>query len=560
MTENKPPRSRWRRWLRRCAFAMLGFGLMLAAGGLVGSWYIDYRGIAHPPALPARPPILDQMLEEQDGMRRIGANWLGQRDHLMYMSLTGDAFTLGYANAVLTTPYLLQQGQALQDAVHEKLGAPWKFWLLKKYVTWRNRDLPDFVPAPYQMEVLGLATGGPPAPAGFGPAYHVILNCHAAHDISHMVMGHPLVGCAAFAAWDEATANGHLIVGRNFDWNAGACFDQNKIVVHVAPDEGLRFISVSWPGMAGVVSGINEARVAVTVNAGQSSDQPSIGIPISILIRDVLQHASTLEEAVDMVRTSQVFVADAYLVADGTSGRAVVVEKSPHTCVVRQPDGSSIACTNHFLRPPLRDDPANQAYSQEATSVTRYQRLTDLVAQAHGTLDVPAAARILRDAHLRALGKPVLGHPATLANLETTHSVIMDVTDGIVWVSTYPHQLGQYVPFQIDSFAKRPDVPGVPPASALVDGAYDRCLRAGRLIAEARAHAESGDIDQALACLDTAIESQPDHYRAWLLRGQLLQDNDQPEKARASLTRARALQPGFASERADLERRLGRIR
>ena len=116
---------------------------------------------------------------------------------------------------------------------------------------------------------------------------------------------------------------------RNFDFNAGRCFDENKIVIYFEPDKGLKFISVAWPGMIGVVSGLNEAKIAVTINAANSSDSRKVGTPVSLVLRDVMQHASTIEEAVDIIAKSKVFVSDSYLIADGKTNRAVVLEKTP---------------------------------------------------------------------------------------------------------------------------------------------------------------------------------------------------------------------------------------
>jgi len=56
-----------------------------------------------------------------------------------------------------------------------------------------------------------------------GPYYNRLLNYHAAHDVSYMMIDNPLVsraGCTAFGAWGPETSNGHLITGRNFDWEA----------------------------------------------------------------------------------------------------------------------------------------------------------------------------------------------------------------------------------------------------------------------------------------------------------------------------------------------------
>ena len=546
------------RWMRRILVGLFTSSFVITMLCCAASWYIDYRGIARPPALTRLAPILDERLEEVDGVRRIGDNWLAQRDGLMYMSLAGDPFTLGYANGALTQPFLREQEQMMLDLVRSKFSAPWKMWLLKKYVTWRDRDLPGFVPLEYQLEIFGLSTGGGLSSSVFGPTYHVVLNCHAAHDISHMVMDHPLVGCTSFAAWGEYTAGGNLLLGRNFDWQAGECFDRNKIVVRVTPEEGIGFVSVSWPGMAGVVSGMNRERIAVAVNAAQSSVRPEIGVPVSILIREVLQRATTLEEAVQMVRDSQVFVSDSYLIADGKSRRAVVVEKTPAASAIREPGEPMIICANHFLTRPLRDDPANRAYQTEGTSVERYERMEALVREAKGQLTAERTALILRDRRIRGLPSPVIGHPAAVNCLGATHSVIMDVTAGVVWVSNYPHQLGEYIPFQVERFDERPDAAAIPADPILADGSYERCRQASALIAEGRRLHEAGAAETARSRFALAAELNPDHYEPWMHLGRIAFEEKRLDDARRLLERALSLRPAFESERLAIQGMLER--
>ena len=119
-----------------------------------------------------------------------------------------------------------------------------------------NRNLPDFVDAEYQEEILGLSDAAVDLYPEFGPRYHRILNYHAAHDIGHWVHDKPVIGCTAFAV-----AGDSLLVGRNFDFEAGRVFDDNKIIGCYRPARGHAFLSVAWPGMAGVVTGLNSQRL-----------------------------------------------------------------------------------------------------------------------------------------------------------------------------------------------------------------------------------------------------------------------------------------------------------
>lgn len=298
-----------RTWFRRIAWGLCLFAAALIILTCAASWYIDWACCAVPPAVDIKQPLAGpQVHQTDDGYSHLDNCYFGKKDGILRMRLTGDSFSLGYYNAVLTGQLIQQQEMSLLDTVRSHVPSRINLWLLTKYVLLRNRNLPSFIPRDYQIEIYGMSVGYEDPFPGVYPLYHRLLNYHAAHDISHAVMDTPLVGCTSFAAWGSATNNGHLLLGRNFDFNAGRCFDENKVVVYFKPDEGLGFISVAWPGMVGVVSGINEAKIAVTVNAASSADSRTIGTPVSLLIRDVMQHASTLDQAVKTIEQSRVFV------------------------------------------------------------------------------------------------------------------------------------------------------------------------------------------------------------------------------------------------------------
>src|SRR5262249_48674851 len=156
----------------------------------------------------------------------------------------------------------------------------------------------------------------------------------------------------------------------------------------------LRTASVAWPGMNGIVTGVNEARVYISVNAARSDDEGARGEPVSLIVRDTLERAHSAEEAVTVLEEAKVRVADLYLVAD--KSHAFVVEKTPRRFSVR-PAAPTLAVTNHFLAPELRGEKRNQALEKKTTSRDRDARLDALVNGAHQPLDARAAQAILRD-------------------------------------------------------------------------------------------------------------------------------------------------------------------
>ncbi len=550
-----PPSRRRRRLIR---FLLI---LVLAGPALVlgFSWFTEWYCTARPPALTNEPAILKASLRREGNRIWLGESWLARENGLICLSVTGDPFTLGYANACLTQQYMQKQEESLYLTVRQFVPSPVKFWLLTRYVYWMNRRLPEFILPDHQMEILGLSRGYEDPYPGTAPLYHRILNYHAAHDISHAVIDSPLLGCTSFAAWGSMTADGHLLVGRNFDFNPGRWFDENKVVIRVKPDRGLGFISVAWSGMAGAVSGINEAHLAVTINAARSAPPHSVGTPVSLLMREILQSARTIDEAVEIIRRRQVFVSDLYLVADGKTNQAVVVEKTPTRCEVWRPPGEYLISANHFLTDALKNDPDNLQYLNDGSSLDRYARMEALVRREAGRLTPWTTAAILRDRLVPGGKDGGYGNEAALNALIATHAVIIDATGGVIWVSQAPHQLGGFIPFDLECFHQPQRASAISPDPMLASGAYDRFLAAQGHLGRARALVKAKDWEAARAAAQEAGRLNPDFYLPFLLLGRIALAQGNRGEAREHLQKAQARYPAFPRERQEVARLLAEL-
>ncbi len=554
MNDDVPSRPQRRR--DRAVWAAVVILLALALVILGSSEFTDWYCIAPPPPFTGTPPILQAPLVRNGDQASIGESWIAKKDGILRMYLAGDPFSLGYANARLTQHYMQEQEENLLNTVNRFVPSPLRRWLLKKYIYWMNRDLPEFVSPDYRLEIYGLSRGYADPFPEIAPLFHRLLNYHAAHDISHAVMDNPLVDCTSFAAWGGMTANGHLLVGRNLDFSPGKYFDEHKIVIQVKPDRGLGFLSVSWGGMAGVVSGINEARIAVTINAAQSSWKRRTATPVSLVMREVMQQADTLEKAVEIIKKSRVFVSDCYLVADGKTGTAVVVEKTPGKCGVRQADDQYLVCANHFLSPELKDDAANLKYMAEGTTVVRYDRMKELVSKSSGKLTPRRAAEILRDREVPGGQRAGYGNAAAINSLIATHSVVIDVTQGIIWVSRHPHQLGAYVPFGLDEFEKPKGAEIIPPDPMLANGSYERYVKSEAFVSRARELLKADRLEAAWQQAQSASELNPDWYQPWLLLGKIAWRQGRAQDAQKYLEAAGGHYPAYLSERREIQEML----
>ena len=541
-----------KKWLKRFFIG----GVLLAVAGSLMLWWLVKGSIAQPPPLPADTSILQLKSETRDGKTWLGKSWVGRREGLLTVFLKGSPFEIGYAKGILLQPQIHTLEDEFLAMIHSYVPEDWKINLLKNYVMYRDRHLSDFVPLDYRLEMLGATLGCPDLHPELGAYYNRILNYHAAHDVSYMMIDNPLIahaGCTAFGAWGQATVNGHLITGRNFDWEAAEVFSRDRVVILCEPDGGIPFISVAWAGMVGVLSGMNRAGVSVTINGAPSSLPGETATPVAIVAREVLQEAHNLDEALKIIREAKVFVSTLWLVGSRADGKFVVVEKTPTATAVREPTGDSIICPNHFETPALRDSPRNLAYLQEATSLSRETRLAELLRSAQGTLDVPEAVAFLRDRNLADGTFPGNGHRATLNALIATHATVMDLTAGLFWAASPPGQLGDFVAFDVNDFSH--ELPGqtVAADAMLASGEYEKAKAAQTALTEGHRALKSGDAQTALAQAERAETLNPGFYQNAALRGRALLALHRNADAADSFQRAWHEQPAFLKEQQQLE-------
>ena len=529
---------------------------MLALGGwAIGTWLLR-SWVAEPPPIRTDTAALAQLKPElRDGKVWLGKSWTGQRDGLPVVYLKGSPFEIGYASGVLLKDKIHTLENEFLDMVRGYVPQEWKLSLLKNYIIYRNRHLSDFIPVDYRMEIYAGTLGCPDIHPGLGNYYNRLLNYHAAHDVSYMMIDNPLIsraGCTSFGAWGKETENGHLITGRNFDWEAAEVFSRERVVIMCEPDEGIPFISLAWAGMAGAVSGMNRAGVSVTLNGAPSSLPRDTATPAAIVARDILQHARNLDEATKRLREAKVFVSTLWLIGSRADGRFIVVEKTPNATQVREADGASIICANHFQTAGLKDEERNKTYIGDATSIPREARMSELLKHTRGALNPAHTAEILRDRKLADGTFPGHGHRATLNALIATHATVMDLSDGIFWAAAPPHQLGKFVAFDVMDFSRELPERGLPADAMVTSGELERIRQAEKCLADAQRALKQHDPETALKLSEKAEELNPLFYRNATLRGRALLALDRRSEAAQAFEKALKAQPAFLSEKREL--------
>jgi isopenicillin-N N-acyltransferase-like protein len=312
-----------------------------------------------------------------------------------------------------------------------------------------NRKLDDHIPLEYLREIYGVSLQASESYSFIGPPYQRIMDYHAAHDIGHALQNMNLVACTAIGVSGSRSADGQLLVGRNFDFSMGDDFARNKIIAFYRPDHGYSFASISWGGMIGVVSGMNDQGLVVTLNAAKSGIPKSAKTPTSILARQILQYASTIEEAFELASQSETFVAESFLISSAKDGKTVVIEKSPLGLDIYDPGDEMLVLTNHFQGEKFRNSELTLRNMEEGSSVYRWERARELLERT-GKHDEETFAKILRDRLGRGDADIGMGNEKSVNQLIAHHSVIFKPMELKIWVSAFPYSLGAYLCYDLN--------------------------------------------------------------------------------------------------------------
>lgn len=381
---------------------------------------------------------------------QVGSDYLTKnRQGQWEMYVEGDPFELGLKEGSLTQELFQQQEDVFLSKVQEMVPSRFKQWMLRKLMAWYNRKMYLHIPEEYKAEIYGLSFYAGDKYDYLADDYLRILYLHGAHDIGHAFQDLALVGCSSFAAWGDKTEDGSLIIARNFDFYAGDDFSKEKIIAFVKPKSGYNFMYVTWPGMIGVVSGMNEEGLTVTINAGKSKVPMEAKTPISIVTREILQYASNLEEAIDIAKKRQVFVSESIFVGSANDKKAITIEVSPENFGVYEVEnGNQLICTNHFQSEAYADDKRNNKQIAESHSEYRYERMEQLLGESP-KITPEAAVEILRDKEGIDGASIGYGNEKALNQLLAHHGIVFKPEQRLVWVSANPYQLGEFVAFNL---------------------------------------------------------------------------------------------------------------
>ncbi|MCF8465364.1 MAG: C45 family peptidase, partial [Flavobacteriales bacterium] len=432
-------------------------------------------------------------------------------------------------------------------------------------VVFFNRNLDEHVSDELKQEIYGVSQSFADEFDFIGDKYSRILNYHAAHDIGHALQDLSIVGCTSFAVWDQYSTDSSLVVGRNFDFYMGDDFAKDKVVLFMKPDSGYAFASITWAGFMGVVSGMNEHGLTVTLNAAKSAIPSGAKTPISILAREILQYARTIDEAYAIAKSRETFVSESLLIASAYDRAAAIIEKSPDRIDIYRPSGSRLTCANHYQSESFKNDSINIKNIRDSDSEYRFTRMNELIDK-KSPIAPSTAVQMLRERDGVHNWQMSMGNPNAINQLIAHHGIVFQPEKRVFWVSTSPFQLGKFVCYNLNEIFSESNSDGIRPAFVdsltipadpfIATSDYRKFLRYKELKNRLFDHIVLGkEIEWNAALEKEFIESNRMSYVVYSMLGDLYLEHGEKNKAKQFYYRSLAGDVMSKSERKNLEKK-----
>jgi hypothetical protein len=205
---------------------------------------------------------------------------------------------------------------------------------------------------------------------------------HAPQEIRLANFFPELFHCSGFALTGAATADGRIFHGRILDYLKGVGLESNAVVIVHQPDADHAWVNVSYAGFVGSVTAMNERHLSIGEMGGRGEGHWD-GKPMAQLVREVMEKAGTLEEAIAIMRRGPRTCEYYYVIADGKTKQAVGIKATPELFEVVRPGEAH----------PQLDTPIADTVLLSAGD--RYRELVRRVQAGYGSFDAESARALM---------------------------------------------------------------------------------------------------------------------------------------------------------------------
>ncbi len=191
-----------------------------------------------------------------------------------------------------------------------------------------------------------------------------------------------LFHCSGVAVRNQATADRMLLHARVLDYMKDINLQKYALLQVWMPEGHHAWVSVGYAGFIGTVTCLNEKGLAIGEMGGRNESQWD-GVPMSFLLRDIMERAGTVREAVALLKQAPRTCEYYYVISDRTRDM-VAVRATADQCEILE------AGQQH---PQLPAVPEQTVF---VSAGSRAKALSERLRAAHGRLDVPALMELIK--------------------------------------------------------------------------------------------------------------------------------------------------------------------
>ncbi|MHC4939886.1 MAG: C45 family autoproteolytic acyltransferase/hydrolase [Planctomycetota bacterium] len=337
-------------------FATAGLLLALAAA----SYFV---GATYGAGAPVPPPVRSDEIAEKDRKH------LSIVDGIPVLELRGTARERGRIHGRVLRRQIRFLVKEYYEAFALKLAG------VEGIRAWTDKVLPH-IPKHHLEEIKGIAEG-----AGIPERTMIEVNCVV--DRLQMVM------CSTVVAAGEATKDGGIYFGRNLDFPGRNILHRMSVVLVFHEEGRIPVAAVTWPGLVGVLSGMNEHGVCGATMMIHFGTPAKPGVPYMMMYREALEKAKKTADVAAHFEATKRTIANNFTVVDAT-GASEVLEYDASRVVRRPSDKGCVCSTNYFRSEEMRA-------IGTPLGTGRYRTLAQFLETEHGKIDMAGVRRALRD-------------------------------------------------------------------------------------------------------------------------------------------------------------------
>ncbi len=398
-----------------------------------------------PEHLEFQPVVLNpegpELLDEE------GAGRLYRAGELLVCVMEGSHREMGFQHGRLLADrirHITKEGY-MQRALYGNGYSP-------EYALEQANRMATHFPPEYIEEMRGMADGLKAADIEDVTFEDLLIAVCVAEILHHGPDAPP--ACSNFAVFGRWTPDGRLIHGRNLDWTIRNGAQEDAVTLVWRPAGGIPFMMITYAGAIGGVSGMNAQQITIGEMTATSPEETFDGIPLQVIMRMVVEKASTLDEAVGIIQNGPRTLGWNFVIGDGKIPDARALEVDMNTVDVFAPADAhetpdmghkslpdAIRRTNHpcgtlqqqkvvkALGPRIGLDGSNwetakplaKAYLQQQNTFHRYVWLGEQIEARPAAVDIETALALLANG------------PVAADN--TLHSFVFDPANHVAYIA-----------------------------------------------------------------------------------------------------------------------------